>query len=172
MPEGTAQLIPRKAKSSKAKSSMAAAEAMFDILSEMLPVYARIKAIGTRDWTGSGPHPGVRFSFLRLLKIEGPMTVPQVARSRGVARQQIQKLANTLADEGLIEFVNNPEHRRSKLLCLLPAGEEVLTDGEKDVKDIAKGLSVGMDPGELATTAQVLSDLYVRLGVHLSEKSD
>jgi DNA-binding MarR family transcriptional regulator len=54
-------------------------------------------------------------------------TVPQVARRLGVTRQSVQRVANLLAAEGLIESVANPDNARSPLFRLSKRGEEVLT---------------------------------------------
>jgi len=58
----------------------------------------------------------------------GPLTVPQIARRLGVSRQHILRLANELTRQGLIEAVENPDHRTSRLLRLTGAGEEVLDE--------------------------------------------
>jgi DNA-binding MarR family transcriptional regulator len=57
----------------------------------------------------------------------GPRTVPQVARRLGVTRQSVQRVANLLAAEGLIESAANPDNARSPLFRLSKRGEEVLT---------------------------------------------
>src|ERR687896_89162 len=61
-----------------------------------------------------------------LRRYGGARTVPQVARRLGVTRQSVQRVANLLAAEGLIESVTNPENARSPLFCLTERGERVL----------------------------------------------
>ena len=63
-----------------------------------------------------------RRGVLESLHREGPRTVPQLARARPVSRQHIQKLVDPLAAEGLVELVDNPRHKRSKLVRLTAAG--------------------------------------------------
>src|SRR3979411_1518378 len=46
----------------------------------------------------------------------GPLTVPQIARRMGLTRQAVQASVNRLLTEGLIEAVENPDHRRSPLI--------------------------------------------------------
>ncbi len=53
----------------------------------------------------------------------GPLTVSQLARSRAVARQGVQRHADALAEEGLVAWSENPRHQRSKLLVLTTRGE-------------------------------------------------
>jgi DNA-binding MarR family transcriptional regulator len=47
---------------------------------------------------------------------DGPQTVPDMARSRPVSRQHCQTIANALEAQGLVEFIDNPKHRKSKLV--------------------------------------------------------
>jgi DNA-binding MarR family transcriptional regulator len=42
---------------------------------------------------------------------------------RPTSRQRMQRLADELAAEGLVRFVDNPKHRRSKLVQLTPKGD-------------------------------------------------
>jgi DNA-binding MarR family transcriptional regulator len=70
------------------------------------------------------PRRGVLEHLLR----EGPSTVPAIARARRVSRQHIQALVNPLLHEGLVERIDNPAHRRSKLLRLTAAGWKVIDD--------------------------------------------
>ena len=67
----------------------------------------------------------MRWAVMSVLS-GGARTVPQVARRLGVTRQSVQRVANLLAAEGLIESVTNPENARSPLFRLSERGEEVL----------------------------------------------
>src|SRR5215212_4366295 len=67
----------------------------------------------------------VRWAVLSVLS-GGARTVPQVARRLGVTRQSVQRVANLLAAEGLIESVANPDNARSPFFRLTERGEEVL----------------------------------------------
>lgn len=57
-----------------------------------------------------------------------PLSVPQVSRRLGVTRQNIQRLATQLVDEGLVRLVPNPDHRTSPLLTLTDTGRAILQD--------------------------------------------
>jgi DNA-binding MarR family transcriptional regulator len=60
---------------------------------------------------------------MRSLALLGPLTGPQIAQMRPTSCQRMQRLANELAAEGLVEFIDNPKHRRSKLVRLTPKGD-------------------------------------------------
>jgi DNA-binding MarR family transcriptional regulator len=48
--------------------------------------------------------------------LSDPLPVAEIARSIGVTRQSVQRVADLLVDRGLAEYVANPAHRRAKLL--------------------------------------------------------
>jgi DNA-binding MarR family transcriptional regulator len=55
-----------------------------------------------------------------------PMTVAQIARALNLARQSVQRVADLLVGDGLASYVENPGHRRAKLVALTPAGRKAL----------------------------------------------
>jgi DNA-binding MarR family transcriptional regulator len=57
---------------------------------------------------------------------KGPMTVAQIAADWSMARQSVQRVADLLERDGLIEYEDNPAHRRAKLVRLTPVGREAL----------------------------------------------
>jgi DNA-binding MarR family transcriptional regulator len=67
----------------------------------------------------------VRWAVMSVLS-GGDRTVPQVARRLGVTRQSVQRVANLLAAEGLIESFANPDNARSPLFRLSERGEDLL----------------------------------------------
>ena len=58
-----------------------------------------------------------------LARSETPLTVSQIARNMGQSRQAVQSLVNIMCESGLVEFQNNPNHKRAKLIVLTPNGE-------------------------------------------------
>jgi len=66
--------------------------------------------------------------WLVLAVIEdGPATVARIARTLGLARQSVQRVADLLERDGLADYADNPDHRRAKLLRLAPRGRRTLT---------------------------------------------
>lgn len=75
-----------------------------------------------------------------------PLTVAEIARRRGMARQGVQRVADVLEREGLAAYESNPHHRRAKLLRATLAGRAVLEPITK--AQIAWANSVGERIGE------------------------
>src|SRR6266705_2784960 len=98
------------------------AEAVAELMLEVAQCFFRIRAVGQKtglitSWGGGA------FGFMRSLALLGPRTVPQIAQMRPTSRQRMQRLTDELAADGLVEFIDNPKHRRSKLVQLTPKGE-------------------------------------------------
>src|SRR5436305_9423380 len=97
-------------------------EVIAELMLEVAQCFFRIRALGQKtglitSWGGGA------FGFMRSLALLGPLTVPQIAGMRPTSRQRMQRLADELAAEGLVEFVDNPHHRRSKLVRLTRKGD-------------------------------------------------
>src|SRR3712207_888384 len=56
----------------------------------------------------------------------GPASVAQVARAMGLTRQAFQRTADLLAADGLVQYTDNPHHRRAKLVTMTPEGRQAL----------------------------------------------
>ncbi len=139
-----------------------AGKALFDLGMEVIHTYFRLRAAGER--IGATPPAGAgSFGLLRSLKSSGPQTVPQLARTRGVSRQHIQILANGLVEQGLVEFVDNPAHRRSRLLKITDLGERRLAQVTQRIEEAYEDISAGMDPDEIRAAIKVLAELRRRM---------
>ena len=109
--------------------------------------------------------------MLRSLAEQGPRTVAQIARSRPVARQGVQRLADALARERLVEYLPNPDHRRSRLLRLTVRGRKAYQLLVRGQEAFAEELTVGFSPEELRRCTFVLRTLRRRLGATLGEEA-
>jgi DNA-binding MarR family transcriptional regulator len=56
----------------------------------------------------------------------GDIPVAHAARDMGLTRQTVQQSADALARDGFIEYVENPHHRRAKLMSITSEGREAL----------------------------------------------
>jgi DNA-binding MarR family transcriptional regulator len=55
-----------------------------------------------------------------------PHTVPQIARVLGVTRQNVQRIADLLVEDGSAAYQDNPDHRASPHLVLTRRGRAAL----------------------------------------------
>jgi DNA-binding MarR family transcriptional regulator len=80
---------------------------------------------------------------------EDPVTVADIARRRGMARQGVQRLADLLVRDGLAAYEPNPRHRRAKLLRATTAGRAVLDPITRAQVAWANAVGAQIDEGEL-----------------------
>jgi DNA-binding MarR family transcriptional regulator len=92
-----------------------------------------------------------------------PLTVPQIARRMGLARQSVHTTVNRLLADGFAELVPNADHRRSQLVRLTELGQARY--GALDEKQAVwvNELAAGLPRSELETAARVLGELCTRL---------
>jgi DNA-binding MarR family transcriptional regulator len=139
-----------------------AGDAVQALILETVSAFFLLRAEGKRIGAVTAADGGY-WGMLRSLKVEGPQTVPQIARSRPVSRQHIQKLANEMIAEGVIELIDNPTHRRSKLLRLTPKGEAAFQEITDRIAQEAEGFAEGIDIEEILVSVRVLRQLSERL---------
>jgi DNA-binding MarR family transcriptional regulator len=105
----------------KGRTTSSKGEAIADLILEVAQFFFRIRALGQKAGFMTSWGAGA-FGFIRSLALVGPLTVPEIAKMRPTSRQRMQRLADELATEGLVEFIDNPRHRRSKLVRLTRKG--------------------------------------------------
>lgn len=131
------------------------ASALDALIGETTALFHRLKAVAEEVHRQGGVSAGRR-GLLRSLAREGPRTVPQLARARPVSRQLVQSLVNGLLDDGYVESLPNPAHRRSHLLRLTTAGERFVTDMERRERELLSGLRMDVGRAELEAAAATL----------------
>jgi DNA-binding MarR family transcriptional regulator len=126
---------------------------------EVAQCFFRIRAVGQKtglitSWGGGA------FGFMRSLARLGPLTVPQIALMRPTSRQRMQRLADELAaPQGLVKFIDNPKHRRSKLVQLTSKGNARYRDLNARFLAIASTMGVGLSEADIRETTEILRQL-------------
>jgi DNA-binding MarR family transcriptional regulator len=133
-------------------------EAIADLILEVAQFFFRIRAVGQRtglitSWGGGA------FGFMRSLALIGPLTVPQIAQMRPTSRQRMQRLADELAAEGLVELIDNPRHRRSKLVRLTRKGEGRYRELSARFLAIASTMGAELSEADIRTTIEIVRRL-------------
>ncbi len=60
-------------------------------------------------------------------KSEEKLTVPEIGRVMGQSRQASQRLVDVMANDGLVEYIENPSHKRAKHVLLTGEGKRIYT---------------------------------------------
>lgn len=133
-------------------------EAVADLMLEVAQFFFRLRAVGQKtglitSWGGGA------FGFMRSLAVIGPLTVPRIAQMRPTSRQRMQRLADELAAEGLVEFIDNPRHRRSKLVRLTRKGDTRYREMSARFLAIASTMGAELGEGDIRKTTGILRQL-------------
>jgi DNA-binding MarR family transcriptional regulator len=133
-------------------------EAIAELMLEVAQCFFRIRAVGQKaglitSWGGGA------FGFMRSLALSGPLTVPQIAQMRPTSRQRMQRLADELAAEGLVEFIDNPKHQRSKLVRLTRKGGARYRELNTRLLAIASTMGVGLSEADIRKATEVVRQL-------------
>ncbi len=145
------------------------ARAVFDLLLAIVSTAHKLRAVGQRSGSVTAWGGGL-WGLLHSLETGGPQTVPQLARARPVARQHIQKLADEMAAEGLVTFVENPAHKRSRLLEVTPQGEAVYLEITNELMALCGDFAAGQDLHELEVSISTINDLKSNLSALLDDE--
>ncbi len=74
---------------------------------------------------GSVGLSSARWQVLGIVE-HGPVPVAQIARIWRLTRQAVQQTSDALDKGGFVEYLENPHHRRAKLVSITPKGTAAL----------------------------------------------
>ena len=129
--------------------------ALASLIGEVVSLFHRLRIVSEQIHRQGEMTSGKR-GVLGSLDRFGPQTVPAMARARPVSRQYIQALVNQLSDEGLVEFIENPAHKRSHLVRLTPKGKVLLDSMIQRETDLLSQLKLDIPEKALRDGAAVL----------------
>ena len=106
-----------------------------------------------------------RWQVLAMVE-EEDHTVAETARTLGLARQSVQRIADLLEADGLVRYVDNPRHRRARLIRLTGEGRAVLGRIQAAQRPWADGLGAAVGEARLrrlsADLDRVLAGVQLR----------
>jgi len=89
--------------------------------------------------------------------------VAWLARDMGGNRQNVQRIVNDLAAEGLVAFQPNPHHRRAQLVVLTDKGRDTYSAAMNVQTPWINRLADGLRVADIETTREVIATLRRRL---------
>jgi DNA-binding MarR family transcriptional regulator len=103
-----------------------------------------------------------------IVAADYPQPVAWLARNLGAHRQNVQRIINDLAKEGLVAFETNPHHRKAQLVVLTKKGRQTFDAAMCLHAPWSDSLSVGLPVKDIETAHQVI----LALRQNLSGKDD
>ena len=131
--------------------------AMTELVLETFRLNGRLLASGDRLVEPLGLS-SARWQVLGAIHFaETPQPVAWLARSMGLSRQGVQRIANELEKDGLIAFEPNPHHRRASLVVLTDTGRETYAVAEQRQTEWVNAISRDFDIDEIQCALNVMS---------------
>jgi DNA-binding MarR family transcriptional regulator len=96
-----------------------------------------------------------RWQVLAMVE-DAPLTVAQIARTLGLARQSVQRVADALEQVGMVTYEDNPRHRRARLVTLTEEGRATLSTIQAAQRPWADTLGKSVGERELRQAILVL----------------
>lgn len=127
------------------------------LVDETIALFHRVRYVAEQIYQPAG-RSTARRGLLRGLARYGPRTVPQLALARSVTRQHTQEVVDRLRDEGYVELVANPAHKRSRLVRITRRGIAMVASmDEADARALgAIGDALDVTKDDLAVTVRTL----------------
>lgn len=102
-------------------------------------------------------------AVMEFLYPDTELSVPDIARRYDVSRQHVQVTVNALLAKGLLRSVENPQHRRSRLIRLSAAGRNRFDEIRRDEASVIARVFDEVPDDALETTHETLSMLLNKL---------
>jgi DNA-binding MarR family transcriptional regulator len=107
-----------------------AGEALHELFREVFALHAVLARVMDKIHEQAGLTTPQR-KVMQTMNRTGSATVPDIAALLGVSRQSVQVICNDLLSRGLIEFRDNPRHKRSKLAFLTASGRQAYQQAQQ-----------------------------------------
>ena len=134
-----------------------------DVVLEIFRLNNRLLSSGDRLVAGLGL-TSARWQVLgTIVAAERPQPVAWLARDMGGNRQNVQRIVNDLAADGLVTFQPNPHHRRAQWVVLTEKGRETFDAAMALQAPWVNRLTAGLKVADIETARAVISTLRARL---------
>jgi len=138
-----------------------AGKAFTDLILEIFRFNGRLLATGDQLTKPLGL-TSARWQVLGAIEVQ-PLSVAQIARKVGLARQNVQRLADVLEKEKIVEYAPNPDHKRAKLVRLTESGRTTMRTLGRRQEVWANLTAFGVSASEIQATIEVIRKLRSRV---------
>ena len=141
--------------------------AMTDSLQRLCDAAARATALlsaATDDLVADLGLSAARVQILDVLAAGGPPTVSQIARSLGLSRQAVQRVAGDLVAHGFGTYANNPDHARAALVTMTEQGRAAQAEAARRKALWRETLAEGLAPAWLDVAYELMTLIARRAG--------
>lgn len=144
------------------KKRTAAGESLTDLILETFRINGALLAAGNQLTKPYGL-TSARWQVMGAIDLaDGPLTVAQIGRRMGLARQGVQRIVNDLEQLGMVVLKPNPDHKRAPLVSIDDTGRKVLAEIDKAQIEWVNELSKGVTKSQASQALEVLQSIRKR----------
>ncbi len=140
-----------------------ASNALTDLIRAVLRMNATVQKSGTRLMLGTGITNARWQTLSELFALEQRVTVSELARHMGLTRQAVQRLADDMAGDGLVEFVENPGDGRAMHLLLTEAGRAKYHEALEREWQSTNAIAANFDEEQIASAVVLLEAITKKM---------
>ena len=137
-------------------------ESLTDLILETFRLNGALLAAGNQL---TRPHglTSARWQVMGAIDLAGgPLTVAQIGRRMGLARQGVQRIVNDLEGLGMVELMPNLDHKRAPLVSISDAGRKAMQKIDKAQIEWVNDISRGVSRADVQQALSVLQTLRER----------
>jgi len=142
------------------------AQQRFDRAYEVTWLIRRLfRAMGARadDYLADADLSAADRAVMEFLYPQHELSVPEIARRYDVSRQHVQVTVNALLVKGLLRSVDNPKHKRSRLIRLSSLGRDSFDEIRRNESVIVEQIFDDVSDEALEATRETLKGLLKKL---------
>lgn len=137
--------------------------ALDQVFAETVALFQRLRAVAplmhAHDELGQD-----ECTVLQGLARDGSRTVADIGNDCDIPRNQAQKLVKALEKQGLVQMVDDPENKRTKLAELADSGRELVRSLDRREVELLSSLPLAATPADLRSAATALAAVRQALG--------
>ncbi|MDA0150482.1 MarR family winged helix-turn-helix transcriptional regulator [Vibrio sp. LaRot3] len=111
-------------------------------------------------------HGGITATRWQVLGavLEQPLTQTAIAHRMGISRQSVQRTANQLVKDGLLQAIDNPLHRKASLFEVTAKGLEAIDKIRPHHAMVAGKLLESISEEKLEKITELMNELSIEIG--------
>lgn len=141
---------------------MNTSEQLYQLIWMSRPLMQAAEALVERNLEGTRLTVRMR-AVLEIIARHGSLSVPEIATHLHINRQYVQVMVNETIAQGFTQKVSNPRHRKSSLIALTGAGDQMISDVMSNERDTVRKLASGFEASVIEDAYGLMSKLLIAL---------
>jgi DNA-binding MarR family transcriptional regulator len=145
------------------KPANSATDAMVELISRSFRLNSRLQITADRMAREVGLSAARWQVLSTVTQATHPLTISDIARWMGLARQSVQQVADALAKDGLISYEPNPKHQRASLVVVTKKAAKLLEQLDKQRYAWAREVAATLPVADIKVASEVLDVVREKL---------